>query len=149
MTRSPPFRRPSTPRFRRAMPMRPARKPSMATFRRACVGPPRSGRTKGKLVKVDIALDIRAEVGEGAIWDDRRGWLWWVDIRGKSVNAFDPAGSGNLVWSTDGLPGCLALAEDGTLRVAIEHSLWHFDPDSGFARMAIDWDGDRPDNRAN
>jgi len=98
---------------------------------------------------VEIALNIKAQVGEGAVWDDQRKCLWWVDIRGESVNALDPATGSNSVWTCDGMPGCLALTKTGTLLVAIEGALHHFSPETGWASTEMTFDADRPDNRAN
>ena len=39
----------------------------------------------------ELVLDSRAELGEGPIWDDELGILYWVDSRGDSLNTFDPA----------------------------------------------------------
>lgn len=39
---------------------------------------------------VDLALDVRAELGEGPVWDHRAGVLWWVDILRGEVHRYDP-----------------------------------------------------------
>ncbi|MFN3169540.1 MAG: SMP-30/gluconolactonase/LRE family protein [Hyphomicrobiales bacterium] len=98
---------------------------------------------------VEVALRIKAQVGEGAIWDDQRSCLWWVDIRGQSVNALDPVIGHNQVWQCDGMPGCLALTQVGDLIIAVEHTLKDFSPQHGWRDTARSWDQDRPDNRAN
>ncbi len=49
-------------------------------------------RTAGvERVEAELALDARAELGEGPVWDDELGQLLWVDITGGSVHRFDPA----------------------------------------------------------
>jgi len=40
---------------------------------------------------VELVLDAKARLGEGAVWDARRHLLYWVDIEGHEVHAFDPA----------------------------------------------------------
>ena len=40
---------------------------------------------------VELVLDAKARLGEGAVWDARRQLLYWVDIEGYAVHAFDPA----------------------------------------------------------
>jgi len=40
---------------------------------------------------VELVLDAKARLGEGAVWDADRQRLYWVDIEGHAVHAFDPA----------------------------------------------------------
>ncbi len=40
---------------------------------------------------VELVLDAKARLGEGAVWDAGRQLLYWVDIEGHAVHAFDPA----------------------------------------------------------
>ena len=40
---------------------------------------------------VELVLDAKARLGEGAVWDADRRLLYWVDIEGYAVHAFDPA----------------------------------------------------------
>lgn len=40
---------------------------------------------------VELVLDAKARLGEGAIWDSSRQLLYWVDIEGHQVHVFDPA----------------------------------------------------------
>ena len=41
--------------------------------------------------RVELVLDAKARLGEGAVWDAGRQILYWVDIEGFQVHAFDPA----------------------------------------------------------
>lgn len=41
--------------------------------------------------RAELVLDAKARLGEGAVWDARRQLLYWVDIEGYAVHAFDPA----------------------------------------------------------
>jgi sugar lactone lactonase YvrE len=43
---------------------------------------------------VELALPARAELGEGARWDERTGTLFWVDILRGRVHQFSPADRG-------------------------------------------------------
>ena len=43
--------------------------------------------------RVELVLDAKARLGEGAVWDARRQLLYWVDIEGHALHAFDPATS--------------------------------------------------------
>jgi sugar lactone lactonase YvrE len=81
---------------------------------------------------VDVALDARATLAEGPVWDERAGCLRWVDIPAGLVHRFDPARddtafdagepvgvvavrrAGGLVLAT--ASGIVTCAEDGTHR---------------------------------
>jgi sugar lactone lactonase YvrE len=39
----------------------------------------------------ELVLDAKARLGEGAVWDAGPRLLYWVDIEGHEVHAFDPA----------------------------------------------------------
>jgi sugar lactone lactonase YvrE len=38
-----------------------------------------------------LVLNLRNELGEGALWHARAGRLYWVDIAGQKLHGFDPA----------------------------------------------------------
>ncbi len=42
-------------------------------------------------MNVELVIDAKATVGEGAIWDARRQRLYWVDIVEGLVQIYDPA----------------------------------------------------------
>ena len=41
--------------------------------------------------QAELALDARADLGEGPLWDGRTSELLWVDIMAGLVHRFDPA----------------------------------------------------------
>ena len=40
--------------------------------------------------KVEVVLDAKADLGEGAIWHSQKGVLYWVDIDPGLVHVYDP-----------------------------------------------------------
>lgn len=82
-----------------------------------------------------VALDARAELGEGAVWDARAQALLWVDIAGKSVSRFDPEGGTNRGWKLDTMPGTVAPAAGGGLVVAVNEGIARLDCAEG--RMSL------------
>jgi sugar lactone lactonase YvrE len=76
--------------------------------------------------EVEMALDARAELGEGPRWDPEGGRLLWVDIMRGRVHSFQP-GAHRCRNREVGRPvGALAKAADGTLVLAVQ---------GGFARL--------------
>ena len=66
----------------------------------------------------DRVTDVRAELGEGPVWDDRQGMLRWVDITAGVVHRLEVA-TGEHASVSVGLPvSALALRADGIIVAA-------------------------------
>ena len=80
---------------------------------------------------VAVALDARAELGEGPSWDAATGRLIWVDITAGLVHRFDPA-SGDDEWFDVGQPvGAAVAATDGRIALAVSDGFSILDPATG------------------
>ena len=75
---------------------------------------------------VELVQDVHAEIGEGPIWDDRTGWLHWVDIPAGLVHRYSPDDGSDRPIAVGQPVGSLALGEKGGLALALR---------SGFALM--------------
>jgi L-arabinonolactonase len=106
------------------------------------------GRGK-RMTVVDCVLDAKAEVGEGAMWDERTGHLWWVDIEGRALHRFAPETGLDRSWAMPSRIGCFVFREIGGLVVALEDGFAFFDPETGAIEPIHDPEPDRPDNRFN
>ena len=42
-------------------------------------------------IEIRCAAKAEAQLGEGPVWDEARGRLWWVDIKGRRVHWLDVA----------------------------------------------------------
>ena len=80
---------------------------------------------------VELALDARAELAEGPLWDVERHVLWWVDINAGRVHRFDPATGSDATIEIGRPVGCVALRADGVLVVAALEALLALDPETG------------------
>jgi len=78
--------------------------------------------------------DIRCEIGESPVWDDRTDALFQVDIAAMKVYRFSPDGADAKAWSFPTEVGSIGLAESGKLVVALRHSVVLFDPADGASR---------------
>lgn len=96
-----------------------------------------------------IALDVRAELGEGPLWDDRRQRLLFVDIMRGHVHEFDPVTGADRIVEFPWPVGAVALAEDGDWILAAIDGFYRANPQSGAVQLVASVEADRPDNRMN
>lgn len=66
-------------------------------------------------------------LGEGPVWDERRGELWWVDISGRLVHRWNPSADDRISFTTPGDVGAVVLCADGGVLLAVECELWKVD----------------------
>jgi len=76
------------------------------------------------------------ELGEGPVWDDVSGCLYWVDGTGRRVGKpsiwrLDPRTGATRHWRLDHDVGALALRHDGSAVLALDDGFYLFDFDSG------------------
>lgn len=83
------------------------------------------------------------------MWDERSQVLWWIDIVGEVVHRFEPATGLDRAWALPEAPGCLALARDGRLAVALASGLAWFDPASGTVTPFLPIEADNAATRLN
>ncbi len=82
---------------------------------------------------VELALDARAELGEGPRWHQAERRLYWVDIARNQLHRFDPATGADEVRTFDDPVGCFAFRATGGLILAMKDGLalldqWEGDP---------------------
>ena len=99
--------------------------------------------------KPELVLDARALLGEGAIWDARRGVLHWVDIEGFLVHTFDPRTGRDRAVPVGEHVGCLAPRARGGLVVALRRGLAVLDPETGALEPRVAPPGHLPEVRFN
>lgn len=79
----------------------------------------------------DLVLDSKAKLGEGPLWDARRGVLWWLDILAGEIHAFDPDTRTDMRWQVGAAVGAAALDQDGRVLLGLPDRLAAFDPTDG------------------
>jgi len=102
-----------------------------------------------------LALDVRATLGEGLLWDVQRQCLWMVDIHGKRLVQWDLKGSTWREWPTDQRIGWVLPCVDGVgLLAGFQEGMARIDPaEPGSLIRATSWlarpFGDRREMRLN
>lgn len=101
------------------------------------------------MIEIACIVPSRSLLGEGAVWDDRAGVLWWVDIAAGLIHRHDPGTGKNRSWDWGEPVGCLAVREGGGLILAAKSGFHLFDPETGARQALTDPEPDRPGNRFN
>jgi len=76
--------------------------------------------------KVEIALDIQADLGECPRWDEKQGLLYWVDINAFQLHRFDPITGVNDFIQFEEEIACFSLRSNGKGFVAGMRSGFYF-----------------------
>lgn len=83
--------------------------------------------------------DHICELGESPVWDERRGVLFFIDIKAPAIHAIRLDGTGLQTWPMPNVVGSIGLTESGRLIASLKHDLALFDPDTNalqpFARL--------------
>jgi sugar lactone lactonase YvrE len=99
--------------------------------------------------QVELVLDSRSELGEGAIWNHKTGELIWVNITKKILNFYHPALNHNKEMFTGQMIGTVIPAESGKVIVALENGFYQLDPLTGSKKFIANPEENISGNRFN
>ena len=78
-----------------------------------------------------LLVDAQARLGEGALWCERTGSLWWTDIEGCTLGRWHAADGSVQRWTLPRRVGSFALcANEMRLLLGLEDGIALFDPAS-------------------
>ncbi len=101
-------------------------------------------------MNLPICVDAaKAGCGEGLIWDEDRGLVWWVDIAKEALHSFDPATQQATRVAMPYLISALALDQKGDLLIATKHGLGRVDTVRGTIEILHNPEPEIPGNRLN
>jgi sugar lactone lactonase YvrE len=98
---------------------------------------------------VKVAFDVRARLGEGALWDWRGGLLISVDIRGGRVLVSDPSDGSTRSIGVGQPVGAAMLRGERELLLAVRDGFMSLDLGTEAATELVQVEADRPGNRMN
>lgn len=114
----------------------------------ACAGHNKS-QTTPPADSLRIAFNIKAELGEGAIWNPLENRLWWVDIEKGILHVFNPADGVDKEYPLGSRVGTVVPAESGKALVALEDGLNFFDLETDKLSFITDPESNLPPIRYN
>ena len=98
---------------------------------------------------VELAVDVRAELGEGPSWDPETRCLIWVDITAEVVHRFDPASGEDERFEVGQPVGAAVPTTDGRLALAVSDGFAFLDPATGAIERIADVEVDLADTMMN
>lgn len=100
-------------------------------------------------MKAELVLDVRNELGEGPLWDERERRLYWVDIQLQRLHRYTPETGEHDFIQLDQKIGAAAQTSDGRFICALQHGFYFLDPKTGRTEPISDPEADLADNRFN
>ena len=85
----------------------------------------------------EIVLRHQATLGEGALWNEKDQFLYWVDIMEQQVMIFDPATGDNRAISTGSDVGTVVQRESGGAMIAVRDGFASLDLETGADRGLV------------
>jgi L-arabinonolactonase len=101
------------------------------------------------MLRIELLIDTRAELGEGPLWDVAEQRLYWIDSLGAKVHSCDAQGGAPRTWDVPEHIGSLALRETGGAIVSLRDGFYSLDFVSGACRKLADPDPGKPRIRMN
>ena len=98
---------------------------------------------------VELVLDSKSALGEGAIWNYKTSELIWVNITDKILNFYNPKLKNNKELLTGQMIGTVVPADSGKMMVALENGFYQLDPQSGSKMLIANPEENIPGNRFN
>ncbi len=99
--------------------------------------------------KVELVIDSKSELGEGAIWNQKTGELLWINITGKILNFYNPLTGNNKEMFTGQMIGTVVPTESGAVLVALKNGIYKLNPETGTKKRIVDPEETLPNNRFN
>ena len=103
------------------------------------------------MIKAECVVDCGCQLGEGALWDERSGQLWWLDVPMPSrLYRWNPKSGTHSTWDMPEMITSMAVRENGQgLLVASHHGINFFDPETGALTQQLAPEPEQPGNRCN
>lgn len=99
--------------------------------------------------KVELAYEIKADLGECPRWDEKEGLLYWVDINNFHLHRFNPKTGENDTLTFEEEIGCFSLRKDGGFVLAMRSGFHLIDGWNTNLQPIADPEADLQHNRFN
>jgi len=97
----------------------------------------------------ELVLDVRAELGEGPVWDSKRERLLFVDIMRGHIHEYNPANGNDRIIEVGQPVGTVVPTTRGDWVMAAKDGFHRVDPVSGRTSLIAKVEAERTDTRMN
>ncbi len=84
-----------------------------------------------KVLQAECIIDGKNQLGEGPVWEEKLGELFWVDIEGRKLHRYRPSDGVTHAYELDQKIGCAVPAEDGSWLVGLQDGFHRLDLATG------------------
>ena len=105
-------------------------------------------------IRIECILACENHLGEGPVWDEEEGRIYWVDGTGPRVGKpaiwwLDPKTGEVKNWWLEKDIGALALRQGGGAVLALSDGFYSFDFETGQTELIAEIEADQPRTRLN
>jgi sugar lactone lactonase YvrE len=101
------------------------------------------------MLRIEILIDARDDLGEGPLWDVAEQRLYWIDSLGAMVHSCDALGGAARSWKVPEHIGSMALREQSGAIVSLRDGFYTLDFGTGAAHKVADPAPNNPRIRLN
>jgi sugar lactone lactonase YvrE len=106
--------------------------------------------TKPTITEMELLLDVKNQLGEGAIWNHKTGEFWWIDIEGKQLNTYKPLMKGHKRYNFNHRIGTVVPSRDGEDAIlALQNGVWKYGIENGEMTFLVSPESDTNNIRLN
>ena len=98
---------------------------------------------------MELVIDSKSGLGEGALWNYKTGELMWIDITGNVLNFYNPKTGFNKEMFTGQMIGTVVPEESGKVLVALQNGIYQLDPQTGTKKFIVNPEEEISTNRFN
>ena len=99
--------------------------------------------------KVEVALPVKAKLGECPRWDEKEQLLYWIDINSFQLHRFNPKTGDNETLTFEEEVGCFSLRQDHGYVLAMRSGFFFLDGWNTELRAIADPESSLDKNRFN
>ncbi len=97
----------------------------------------------------ELVVDCRNHHGEGILWNQQDGRVWWTDIEGRTLWSLDPLSGDTSSHDMPDRVCCFAPRASGGMIVAFPKAVVLYEPGFRESRQIAEFESENPNTRLN
>lgn len=100
-------------------------------------------------MQAEIVLPHHCLLGEGPVWDTKRGVICWIDILNGEIHEYSPGSKKHKTIPVNQMIGAVVICRDGNFLAALKNGFGFVNRESGEVNMLANPEAELPGNRFN